>query len=90
MDATAALETVAVSLAKSEAEEEDACCSSLEADEVRCTTCEVDVDSEVAAATADWETRDEDAAAVAAAAIPPDAPLMLLDLCLHRWRLQKW
>ena len=69
------------------------CCSSLEADEVRCTTCEVDVDSDVVAAavTADWETRDEDAAVVAAAAaaIPPDAPLMLLDLCLHRWRLQK-
>ena len=91
VDATAALEIAAVSLAKSEAEEEDACCSNLEADEVRCTTCEVDVDSEVdaAAVTAAWETRDEDAAAVAAA-IPPDAPLMLLDLCLHRWRLKKW
>ena len=70
------------------AEDEDACCSNLEADEVRCTNCEDVVDCEDAAA-ADWDTKEDDAAAVEdAAAIPPDAPLMLLDLCLHRWRLQ--
>ena len=60
---------------------------------MRCTNCE-DVDSEAAAA--DWDTKDdEDAAAAAtaaedaAAATVPDAPLMLLDLCLHRWRLKQ-
>ena len=45
---TAALDA-AVSLLKSEIDEEP-CCRSLEADEVRCTTCEVEVDSEAAAA----------------------------------------
>ena len=58
---------------------------------MRCTNCE-DVDSEAAAA--DWDTKDDEDAAAAtavedAAAAVPDAPLMLLDLCLHRWRLKQ-
>ena len=89
----------AESLAKSEAEEDDACASCFTnlppTNDVRCcTNCEdvVAVDSEAATA-ADWETKDEDAAATAAeedAAATPDAPLTLPDLCLHLWRLKKW